>query len=187
MKGKSSEDFGKNASSPTTCKLTLGLLIRSLSRAFAIPPRPPMADHEAQREQEVKDMHDSDAFVGVKGTAENGDEGLKKGEPASTPSGDVDQKEELVVHTNNGEFDPVGNLQEEQKEALEKMKSKISKYCTSDEMKEWCNEMCLLRYLRARDYNVQKAKKVHIYMNRISFLLLLSISYFYFLYNSTST
>eukprot|EP00026_Physarum_polycephalum_P008668 Phypoly_transcript_08762.p1 GENE.Phypoly_transcript_08762~~Phypoly_transcript_08762.p1 ORF type:complete len:322 (+),score=44.07 Phypoly_transcript_08762:247-1212(+) len=118
-----------------------------------------MADHEAQREQEVKDMHDSDASVG--GKDENG-AGEEKGQPAIKSSGDVDQKDgpSSQVGEEGEVFDPLSKLKEDQMEALEKMRLKASKYCTTDEAKEWCNDMCLLRYLRARDYHVKKAKKL---------------------------
>ena len=110
-----------------------------------------MAEQEALREQEVKDRHDSDAT--------GGGDGERKKEEAETPSGDVDQK---VQATKDGgdQFDPVSRLNEDQKEALEKMRTKMNKYTTTDEEKQYCNDMCLLRYLRARDYNVHKARKV---------------------------
>lgn len=61
----------------------------------------------------------------------------------------------------NDKFDPVKGLNEDQLAALNKMREKTTKYFISDEEREYFhNDMCLLRYLRARDYNVKKAKKV---------------------------
>jgi hypothetical protein len=90
---------------------------------------------------------------------ENND--INSGKIKSSGENGTDEKgQEPVNSRGDGGFDPLHSLDDDKKEALEKMKTKIQKYITTDEEREWCNDMCLLRYLRARDYNVQKAKKL---------------------------
>ncbi len=60
----------------------------------------------------------------------------------------------------SGPFDPLKNLTEEHMKALEEIRLKAQELTINDEERAWCNDRCLLRYLRARDYNVKKAEKV---------------------------
>lgn len=57
-------------------------------------------------------------------------------------------------------FDPLEKLTPKQMDALEEMRVKAQEYAEDDDERKWCNDMCLLRYLRARDYNVSKSEKM---------------------------
>jgi len=59
-----------------------------------------------------------------------------------------------------GTFDPLEKLNENQMAALEEMRSKAKEHTVDEKEMKWCNDMCLLRYLRARDYNVTKSEKM---------------------------
>jgi len=73
------------------------------------------------------------------------------------------KKQIIVNHENGGHqemFNPLKNLTEEQLTALEEMRQKAIEYSIDEQELKWANDMCLLRYLRARDYNVNKSEKM---------------------------
>lgn len=73
-------------------------------------------------------------------------------------------EEENGVPVDEGErFDPLKKLKASQMQALEEMRKKADEYAVDEAERKWCNDMCLLRYLRARDYNVSKSEKVLVF------------------------
>jgi hypothetical protein len=48
----------------------------------------------------------------------------------------------------------------QQQEALHAMQNEVAKLNLTPKQKQFCDTPCLLRYLRARDYNVKKAFKL---------------------------
>jgi len=84
----------------------------------------------------------------------------------------VVQDEEGINKHNNGKhvegagqtvpeiFDPLQRLTHQQMAALAEMRAVANTYAVDDYERKWCNDMCLLRYLRARDYHVSKAEKM---------------------------
>lgn len=121
-----------------------------------------------QQEQQQQEQEEKMPPINEGEAKETNDTNSNSNDVKETENGAVESvKEENNNNNNNvggGDFDPLKNLTEEQLEALKKMREKTSKYFTTDEERAWANDMCLLRYLRARDYSVQKAKKVCSYV-----------------------
>ncbi|EGC38635.1 hypothetical protein DICPUDRAFT_75798 [Dictyostelium purpureum] len=63
------------------------------------------------------------------------------------------------VLTEGEVFDPLKNLNEKQLEAFKEMKNLFSDLTDPTDI-EFCTDMCLLRYLRARNYTVAKSEKM---------------------------
>jgi len=109
-------------------------------------------EHEENHQNESEDEGSNEENEDVDGVVpknHNKDDGSDEKE--DTPE---EEKE------NNENFDPLAKLNEEQMEALKEMRKKAEEYAEDESERKWCNDMCLLRYLRARDYHVSKAEKM---------------------------
>jgi hypothetical protein len=54
-------------------------------------------------------------------------------------------------------FDVRSTLPQEHLEILDEMRKKADPLLTTEREKKWCSDMCLIRYLKARDFDIKKA------------------------------
>lgn len=75
----------------------------------------------------------------------------------ATPSGDG----AAAFAPEKGTFDPLANLSQKQLDTLKEFRERVTKIDMTDaERSFFCNDMSLLRYLRARDYTIDKSFKM---------------------------
>jgi len=84
-----------------------------------------------------------------------GSKGLKKKAHARTHSASLS-----VVTRDSGKFDPRATLSVEQNEILNEFIKKLEDDGLTPKERKFCDEACLLRYLRARDWDISKANKM---------------------------
>lgn len=56
-----------------------------------------------------------------------------------------------------GEFDPLAGLSQYQMGKFQRMKEAVSEMQLTESERKWASDMCLLRYLRARDWKIAKS------------------------------
>ncbi|EGG25118.1 cellular retinaldehyde-binding/triple function domain-containing protein [Cavenderia fasciculata] len=76
-----------------------------------------------------------------------------------TLSGTAEDTVSTPILKGEGVFDPFKKLNEKQMAAFKEIKENLSDL-TDPEDVAWMDDMCLLRYLRARNYNVAKSEKL---------------------------
>ena len=80
---------------------------------------------------------------------DQGPYGMQPSQGLEHPSSDTRGEEKEhgpLLHENGKEegverFDPLRSLNEEQKEALEEMRAKMGKHITTEEEREWCDDI----------------------------------------------
>lgn len=89
----------------------------------------------------------------------NEDEVVIPADANNHPDGAINKVPEEVVE--GQVFNPRKHITEQQTAILDEFKERVGKYEMSDKEKGYfMDDMCLLRYLRARDYNIDKAYKM---------------------------
>eukprot|EP01098_Paradermamoeba_levis_P011061 TRINITY_DN4698_c0_g1_i1.p1 TRINITY_DN4698_c0_g1~~TRINITY_DN4698_c0_g1_i1.p1 ORF type:complete len:348 (+),score=83.74 TRINITY_DN4698_c0_g1_i1:92-1045(+) len=64
------------------------------------------------------------------------------------------------LESSGGVFEPLKNLTEQQKATFHQLQERIVASNLEKNQREWCDDMCLLRYLRAREWNLERAEKM---------------------------
>jgi len=81
--------------------------------------------------------------------------------PEASNSGTDDTTEDTLNVDGGDEFQPRKHISDQQIEILDTFKARVAAYEMEDPEKQvFLDDMCLLRYLRARDYNMDKAYKM---------------------------
>jgi len=69
-------------------------------------------------------------------------------------------QQEKIEQKTNGEskFNILDQLSPKEREIFDKLRNRIYKDLKDDIQKEFCNDICLVRYLRARDFDISKSE-----------------------------